>query len=146
MKSSEKKRQHYFEAKVELEQPPPYPKNSSNTVIDGGGSGSNYTKMLRSPIKDKIEIENFDSRVSIAKQSEKISEHQLQLKNMVLDCKIILISALIIFIEDEDGLRIYRRHRDSSQNGSLSLGITPLRESATPSVSPDVISPSLLSL
>ena len=64
---------------------------------------------------------------------------------MVIDCKIIRSLCINFLIEEEDGLRIYRRIREDNQNETPSLGITPLRESATPSVSPDVISPSLMS-
>ena len=64
---------------------------------------------------------------------------------MVIDCKIIRSLSINFLIEEEDGLRIYRRIREDNQNETPSLGITPLRESATPSVSPDVISPSLMS-
>lgn len=64
---------------------------------------------------------------------------------MVIDCKIIRSLCINFLIEEEDGLRIYRRIREDNQNETPSLGITPLRESATLSVSPDVISPSLMS-
>ena len=64
---------------------------------------------------------------------------------MVIDCKIIRSLCINFLIEEEDGLRIYRRIREDNQNETPSLGITSLRESATPSVSPDVISPSLMS-
>ncbi len=60
---------------------------------------------------------------------------------MVIDCKIIRSLSIDFLIEEEDGLRIYRRIREDNQNETPSLGITPLRESATPSVSPDIISP-----
>ena len=64
---------------------------------------------------------------------------------MVIDCKIIRSLCNYFLIEEEDGLRIYRRIREDNENETPSLGITPLRESATPSVSPDIISPSLMS-
>ena len=60
-----------------MEQAIPYAKISSNTIIEGSGSGSNYTKMLRSPVKEKIEADNFEGRVSVSKASEKLSDQPM---------------------------------------------------------------------
>jgi len=64
---------------------------------------------------------------------------------MVIDCKIIRSLCINFLLEEEHGLRIYRRIREDSQNETPSLEMTPLKDSATPSVSPDIISPSLMS-
>ena len=48
----------------------------------------NYTKMIRSPGKDKIVVENVDGSKPSEKTPRKLSDKQLQLKNMILDCKI----------------------------------------------------------
>ena len=77
MKSSEKKRQNYFEAPEALNQRAPIPKTSTNTILEIAGSSPNYTKMLRSPVKDKTELETVDGRVSVAKSSEKLSDKRL---------------------------------------------------------------------